>query len=156
MKRSPSTSAPARRDETAEILLALSRLIGNLTRVSGAGDDSPSTTATQRLALFELGQGTSLRLHDLAERMGVSAPTASRSVDALHEHGLVERAVDPDARRAVRVGLTPAGTRLLEERKAKAKAALAPAVAALSETERATLTELLRRMTDAVRDERQA
>jgi DNA-binding MarR family transcriptional regulator len=147
-----ATTRKTRHDETVEILLDLSRLIRNLARVTGAADDA--MTATQRIALFELGDGGSLRLNDLADRMGVSPPTASRSVDALHELGLVERVPDPRDRRALSIDLTPAGKKLLAERKAKAEAAFAPAVAALSATERTTLSQLLRRMTDVVRASR--
>ena len=129
----------------------LSRLIRKLSRATGGPTDSPPMTATQRLALFELGDGGPLRLSDLADRMGLSPPTASRSVDALYELGLVERVPDPDDRRALRIDLTGAGKKLLAERKAKAQAAFAPAVAALSASERATLSRLLHRMTEAVR-----
>ena len=132
----------------------ISRLIRNLTRIVGGPDEVPPMTATQRLALFEVGDGGPLRLNDLADRMGVSAPTASRSVDALHDLGLVARVPDPHDRRALRIELTPAGERLLTARKAKAQAAFAPAVAALSDAERATLSRLLRRMTEALRESR--
>jgi DNA-binding MarR family transcriptional regulator len=145
-----ATRRKARHDEAFEILLGISRLIRSLTRLTGGPGDDPPMTATQRLALFELGE-ESLRLNDLADRMGVSAPTASRSVDVLHELGLVERVPDPRDRRALRIDVTPAGKQLLEERKAKAEEAFAPAAAALSATERKTLSELLRRMTDAMR-----
>jgi DNA-binding MarR family transcriptional regulator len=141
-----------REENTVEILMDISRLIRNLTRIVGGPDEAPPMTATQRLALFEVGDGGPLRLSDLADRMGVSAPTASRSVDALHELGLVERVSDPQDRRALSIELTPAGKKLLSERKAKAQAAFAPAVAALSDAERATLSRLLRRMTDALRE----
>jgi DNA-binding MarR family transcriptional regulator len=129
----------------------LSRLIRKLSRATGGPDDNPPMTATQRLALFEVGDGGPLRLNDLADRMGLSPPTASRSVDVLHELGLVERIPDPDDRRALQIDLTGAGKRLLAQRKAKAEAAFAPAVAALSASERATLSRLLRRVTEAVR-----
>ena len=129
----------------------LSRLIRSLSRVTGAAEDSPAMTATQRLALFELGEGGSLRLNDLADLMGVSPPTASRAVDALHELGLVERVPDERDRRALRIDLTTAGQELLADRKAKAQTAFEPAVASLSTEERATLSELLRRMADEVR-----
>src|SRR5919202_754547 len=142
------------RDEALEILMDLSRLIRAMTRVAGGPDETPPMTPTQRLTLFELGDGGSLRLNDLAERMGVSPPTASRSVDALHELGLVERVPDPHDRRALRIDLTPTGKKLLVERKGKAEAAFAPAVAALSASDRETLSRLLRRMTDAVRASR--
>ena len=84
--------------------------------------------------------------------MGVSAPTASRSVDALHELGLVERVVDPNDRRAVRIELSAQGKAKLEERKARASVAFAPAVAVLSESDRRQLSDLLRRMTEALSD----
>ena len=139
-----------RHDETLEILMDLSRLIRSLSRVMGTDEEGPAMTATQRLAFFELGEGA-LRLNDLADRMGVSPPTASRSVDALYELGLVERVPDPQDRRALRIELTPSGKELLADRKAKAQAAFAPAVALLSASERKTLSELLRRMADGVR-----
>lgn len=139
-----------RDDETTQILLDLSRLLRNLTRLVGGADDGPPMTATQRIALVELGDGAPLRLNDLAAQMGVSAPTASRSVDALHELGLVERVVDPHDRRAVNIALSDHGRELLEERKTKANAAFEPAVAALSRADRKKLSELLHQMTEAL------
>ena len=143
-----------RDDETVQILLDLSQLLRNLTRLVGGADDGPPMTATQRIALVELGEEAPLRLNDLAARMGVSAPTASRSVDALHELGLVERVIDPHDRRALNVGLTANGQKLLEERKEKATIAFAPAIAALSSKERDQLSGLLHRMTEALTRDR--
>jgi len=142
----------ARSDDTVQILLDLSRLLRNLTRLVGGADDGPAMTATTRVALVELGDSGPIRLNDLATRMGVSAPTASRSVDALHELGLVERVVDPNDRRAVRIELSAQGKAKLEERKARASVAFAPAVAVLSESDRRQLSDLLRRMTEALSD----
>ena len=141
-------------DDTVEILLDLSRLLRNLTRLVGGADDGPAMTATQRIALVELGDGGPVHLNDLATRMGVSAPTASRSVDALHELGLVERVVDPRDRRAVNLDLTAHGKQLLQDRKEKASVAFAPAVAALSKADREQLSQLLHRMTEALTDRR--
>ena len=95
-----------------------------------------------------------MHLNDLAARMGVSAPTASRSVDVLHELGLVERVVDPRDRRAVNLDLTTRGKKLLQERKEKASVAFAPAVAALSKADRKQLSQLLHRMTEALTEQR--
>ncbi len=142
----------ARDDDTVGLLLDLSRLLRNLTRLVGGADDGPPMTATQRIALVELGDGGPVRLNDLAARMGVSAPTASRSVDALHELGLVERVADPHDRRAVNIDLTARGAKLLQERKEKASAAFEPAVAVLSAADRKQLSQLLHRMTEALTD----
>lgn len=144
----------ARDDDTVGILLDLSRLLRNLTRLVGGADDGPAMTATQRIALVELGDGGPVHLSDLAARMGVSAPTASRSVDALHELGLVERVADPRDRRAVNIDLTAHGKQLLQERKEKASAAFEPAVAVLSQADRKQLSQLLHRMTEALTDRR--
>ena len=133
------------------ILEELGRLWRQLTRITVGADDGPALTATQRIALAELADAVDpLRLNDLAARIGTSAPTASRTVDTLDELGLVARGPDPDDRRAVRLELTRTGRTLVADRKSRASAAFAPAVAALSATDRARLTRLLARMTDAL------
>jgi DNA-binding MarR family transcriptional regulator len=141
-------------DETTQVLLDLSRLLRNLTRLVGGADDGPPMTATARVALVELGDGGPVRLNDLAARMGVSAPTASRSVDALRELGLVERVVDPEDRRAVRIELSVEGQALLDRRTERARIAFEPAVAALSEADRKRFSQLLHRMTEALTEDR--
>jgi len=137
------------RPDTA-ILDQLGKLLRELTRISGGADDGPAMTATQRIALIELADVGSLRLNDLAVRIGTSAPTASRAVDVLDELGLAARRPDPDDRRAVRIELTAPGRRLVAERKARASAAFEPAVGALASAERERLLQLLVRMTDAL------
>jgi DNA-binding MarR family transcriptional regulator len=138
-----TTSDPSKR-----ILDELSRLIRHLSRLSGGPDEGPPLTATQRLALFELVDQGPLRLNDLAVRMGTSAPTASRAVDALDELGLVDRKADPDDRRALQLDLTPEGRRSVEERKARVFEAFGPAVAELPAAEREQLALLLARLAD--------
>ena len=139
-------------DPGERILEELSRLIRQLSRISGGPDDGPAMTATQRLALFDLVEGGPLRLNDLAQRMGTSAPTASRAVDALDELGLVERHPDPTDRRAITIELTDNGRRSVEERKARVYAAFRPAAAALSPAEREQLAELLARLAAELSD----
>ena len=107
-------------------------------------------TATQRIALVELGDDGPLRLNDLAKRMGTSTPTASRSVDALEALGLVTRAPESSDRRALSIDVTPRGRDLLDERLRRAAQAFEPAAATLSAADRRELLALLRRMTDAL------
>ncbi|MDX6580019.1 MAG: hypothetical protein QOJ47_1568 [Gaiellales bacterium] len=138
-------------DPTRQILRELSALIRALTRVSGGPDEELPMTATQKLALYELYLGGPMRLNDLASRMGITAPSASRTVDALVELGLVDRLTDPDDRRALRLALTANGQGRASEREARVAEALAPAVATLTTAERAQLTALLARLADQVR-----
>jgi DNA-binding MarR family transcriptional regulator len=132
--------------ETAQILEALSLLTRELTRASGGPDDGPAMTSTQRLALFEVAVRGAMRLSELADRMGITAPTASRAVDGLVDLGLLERRPDPDDRRAVRIDLTRPGRKRVEERTARAAAALEPIVSSLSAKDRAHLAALLTRL----------
>jgi len=133
------------------VLRELGHLIRQLTRLVGGADDGPPMTATQRIALVELGDDGPLRLNDLAKRMGTSTPTASRSVDALEALGLVTRAPESSDRRALSIDVSPRGRDLLDERLRRAATAFAPAAATLSAADRRELVALLRRMTDALR-----
>jgi DNA-binding MarR family transcriptional regulator len=132
------------------ILEPLGVLLRHLTRLAGGADDGPAMTATQRIALIELHGDGPLRLNALADRMGTSTATASRAVDALVQLGLVDRGPDELDRRAVQLDLSPAGRTLVDERKARAADAFAPAVAALDAAERQELVLLLQRMADAL------
>jgi DNA-binding MarR family transcriptional regulator len=136
--------------DTTVILEQLGKLLRVLTRMTAGTDEGPAMTATQRISLIEIADGGPLRLNDLAARIGTSAPTASRTVDSLDDLGLVARETDPADRRAVRIELTPAGRRLVDERKARAAAAFEPAVEALTGPDRKQLLDLLARMTAAL------
>jgi DNA-binding MarR family transcriptional regulator len=138
-------------DDTRQILEALSALTRQLARASGGPDDGPPMTSTQRLALFETATSGPLRLSVLADRMGISAPTASRAVDGLVDLGLMERLPDPEDRRAVRIDLTRPGRTRVEEKKALAAAALEPGVAALSAKDSTHLAALLTRLANELR-----
>jgi DNA-binding MarR family transcriptional regulator len=133
------------------ILRELGHLIRQLTRLVGGADDGPAMTATQRIALVELGDEGPLRLNDLARRMGTSTPTASRAVDALEALGLVTRAPESSDRRALSIDVSPRGRDLLGDRLSRAAQAFEPAAATLSAAERGALVALLGRMTDALR-----
>ena len=141
---------PTQPDPTSRVLEALGRVIRQLTRLSGGPDDGPALTSTQRLALFELHEDGPMRLNDLAARMGLSAPTASRAVDALAESGLAERLTDRDDRRALRIELTAAGRARIDERKAQVADAFRPAAAGIPAGERDQLAALLERLADAL------
>jgi len=141
---------PSSPDDTRKILEGISAVTRQLARASGGPDEGPPMTSTQRLALFETAVGGPLRLSELAERMGITAPTASRAVDGLVELGLLERLPDPADRRAVSIDVTAPGRARVEERMALAAAALEPAVAALSGQDRARLAALLARLADAL------
>jgi DNA-binding MarR family transcriptional regulator len=61
-----------------------------------------------------LVEGESLRLCDLAERLGIDSPAVTRKVQQLEQLGLVARSPDPVDGRASRLHLTGDGTRSIE------------------------------------------
>lgn len=67
----------------------------------------------QDALLMQLWQQPGSRQVDLAERLGVEAPTITRMVRRLERGGLVERRRDPDDGRTLRIYPTPRA-RLLE------------------------------------------
>jgi DNA-binding MarR family transcriptional regulator len=134
------------------LLDVLGRVVRNLSRLSGGLEDGLPLTPTQRVTLVETLEAEPVRLNDLAERLGVSPPTASRAVDVLLEHGLLERAPDPADRRAVRISLTDRGRSIVEERKARVLAAFLPAVALIPAADRKRLVELLTELDGALRE----
>jgi DNA-binding MarR family transcriptional regulator len=109
-------------------------------------DDDVSTaelTTSQALALRTVVLDGPLRVGALAEVLGVTVATASRTVDALAVRGFVRRDADPADARAVQVAATPRGRREHQLRRARFVGALARLADELSEVERRRLAESL-------------
>ena len=67
------------------------------------------------LILLALKQQRWRTQQDLAAAVGIEGPTLTHHLDGLAKAGLIERARDPDDRRAVRVELTPTGDKLFQK-----------------------------------------
>ena len=77
---------------------------------------------SQAHALHLLAQGEALPQHLLASELHLDKSTVSRLVDGLVNRGWVERTVNPDDRREVRLRLTAAGRAAVEQLAAAATA----------------------------------
>jgi DNA-binding MarR family transcriptional regulator len=106
------------------------------------------TPAQERALRIVTRAGGSVRMGEIASRMGIVPRSATGLVDRLVEAGLVLRAVDPDNRRSVLVTLSEQGQRLqtamADARTAAAEELLRPLTAA----QRESLADLLARLTD--------
>jgi DNA-binding MarR family transcriptional regulator len=138
-----------------ELLGRLERLGPGLRRCLGdAGpradllDRFGGVTLHQLGALRHLVKHGPLTMNDLAARMEISPSAATQLVDRLVQHGLVERAPDPDDRRALRVAVCRSAldaVRAFEkERSTRFAALLAP----LSEDELEVIADLAERIVD--------
>jgi DNA-binding MarR family transcriptional regulator len=107
------------------------------------GASTHELTSTQALVLRVAATEGPQRMGRLAERLGVTVATASRTVDALVAAGLVRRAADPSDARAVRVAATPRGRREFRLRRERFVRALERLSDDLSELERRQLADAL-------------
>jgi DNA-binding MarR family transcriptional regulator len=82
-------------------------------------------------------------LKPLAEKLGLSLPSASRAVDALVNRHLVDRTEDPSDRRQRRLALTDSGQELADRIMAARLEGLGQFAASLTDTERERLGEAL-------------
>ena len=126
-------------DETAELAgrlrLAVTRLARQLRQTSDS-DLSP----TQSSVLVTVSTSGPLTLGELAELERVAGPTITKVISLLHEKGLVDKIVDPNDRRFVRVQVTPEGAALIERNRARKTAWLARQLQGLSRDELERLT----------------
>jgi DNA-binding MarR family transcriptional regulator len=137
----PTTAAP-------ELVEAFERLTAAALRRRGL--DSETLPPTQRVALAAVVCDGPMRLRALAERMGTTDATASRTVDALEAGGLVQRDVAPDDRRGVVVGATDTGRARLEERRRQFAETLEAGLADLPAEDAERLVRLLGDLAEAL------
>jgi len=100
-------------------------------------------TPTQFYALHWSNSTDGKTLGEVSERMLCTPSNVTRVVDLLVRRGLLNRERDSEDRRVVRVYRTPAGQRLYEEVSRTYIDSIRERIGALSESEHATLQELL-------------
>jgi MarR family transcriptional regulator, 2-MHQ and catechol-resistance regulon repressor len=101
-----------KRDELERMADGIVRLRAEILRRRGQESGIPAgsdLTTPQALALRAIVLEGPLRMGALAEELGVSVATASRTVDALVARQFVRREPDPDDARAVRVAASARG-----------------------------------------------
>ena len=144
----PASDATAA--ELAEQLLALWReVIGSGGVAAYAIFEELELTLTQVKALTALARDE-LTVKELAERLGLSLPGASRAVDALVERGLLHRREDTDDRRMKRVRCTAAGHDALERLDKARLAGLEQFAATLPAAQRKRLSAALRPIVEGI------
>ncbi len=115
-----STSPPTRRFERRvleSLTAAIERLSFGLVAITALAVDGATTrhslTFQQWRVLVTVGRADDgVRISQLAERIGASAPSTSRLVRRLVAKGMVTVETDPADRRAMRVRLSVAGMEL--------------------------------------------
>jgi DNA-binding MarR family transcriptional regulator len=125
-------------ETAARLRVAVARLARQLRQQSPGG-----LSLSQWSALVTAEEHGPLRIGDLAEREGFSAPTATRLVASLEEFGLLSRTSDPADRRTAYIALTDLGRERLEWARVVRTASLAERLSTMPEAEVRRLVELL-------------
>lgn len=135
-------------DEAVDAVLTASRaLIAVAVRsLSAVAED---ITIAQYRTLVVLASRGPQRLADLAEQLGVTPPTAGRMCDRLARRGLVLRHRSQDDRRVVRISLTAAGRRIVDDATRRRRVFLARIVAAMPDGRRREAAAALRAFAEA-------
>jgi DNA-binding MarR family transcriptional regulator len=135
-----------KRDELERMADGIVRLRAEILRRRGQESGIPAgsdLTTPQALALRAIVLEGPLRMGALAEELGVSVATASRTVDALVARQFVRREPDPDDARAVRVAASARGRAEHALRRERFVTALERFMEELPSDERVELTAAL-------------
>ncbi|MFE6895121.1 MarR family winged helix-turn-helix transcriptional regulator [Streptomyces sp. NPDC057694] len=138
----------------SELVAALTETVSPLLRHAGtvfASNQVPFSQASLLTDLYE--QGTPQRMSTLAHTFDVAPRTVTTLVDGLERRGLVQRAPDPDDRRAVLVGVTDKGNALMQEIEWGRQALADELVTGLTGSERAEFARLLNKLRPTPRTE---
>jgi DNA-binding MarR family transcriptional regulator len=99
---------------------------------------------TQMKALHVLSDlDREVSVKELSDRLALSLPGASRTVDALLRRGWVERQEDPNDRRMKRIGITNAGRSIVDRIETARLAGLEQYATSLTPEQRTRLSEAL-------------
>lgn len=134
------------------------RLLALFDRVRGiALGENPlgeSGVTSPQLALLEWVAGTpGCRIQDLADGLGLTAPTVSVTVRRLEEAGLLHRQPDPADGRAVRLFLTDEGQAVQQQARGFRLGKMRRLLAGLTPEEQEMLLALLERAVGATENE---
>ncbi len=100
--------------------------------------------AGQDSVILQLAEGEALTPGDLAQRLGVKAPTMTRTISRMEAQGFVQRKPDGGDGRQIKVHLTPAGLQSLEKINLATAATNSLALEDFSDKEIRTLLKLLK------------
>jgi DNA-binding MarR family transcriptional regulator len=127
-------------ERVSDVAAAVESTVESLLTVLDAARlaQSPAVPPTQLRVLTIVARNRHTNMSRLAEALDVVPSSASRLCDRLEATGMLRRVPDPRDRREVRLLLTPAARRMLDD---------------LRERRRAALAEVLERMTPGGRQD---
>jgi len=115
---------------------------------AGVGVDRPGAAI---LSTLTAGSGTS-RLHDIAQQLGIEAPSVTRKTQALEQAGYVRRVPDSADKRAISLHITAKGRKSSEQLRAAQRTLIKQAVADWPANDRTLFINLFERFSHDLAD----
>ena len=137
------TNYPASASDCADQLLEVTPLVMRRIREEMRRRTMPGLTVPQFRALNYIRRHPRSSLNDVAEHLGLTAPSASKLVQKLVSEKVVVRRVGDDRRR-VRLSLTPSGAAAIALARADTREHVADSLKALSGKDLAGVRDALR------------
>jgi DNA-binding MarR family transcriptional regulator len=125
------------------IVLIREKVIGRC-----VSEDAPELTLPQMKAMWTISEHDHVRVKELAEALGVSAPSASAMVERLVECGMVTREQSPADRREVIIKVSHEGRTCLKRMEQRVLRALAGLLREMGPQHAAMWNELYGRIRD--------
>ncbi|GIF17688.1 DNA-binding MarR family transcriptional regulator [Actinoplanes tereljensis] len=131
-------------DRVTDVAAAVESAVESLVSVLSTSDaQSPAVPPAQLRVLTIISATRHTNMSRLAEALDVVPSSASRLCDRLEATGLLRRVPDPRDRREVRLMITPAARRLLDELRERRRAALAVVLERMPDDDRQDLLRAL-------------
>jgi DNA-binding MarR family transcriptional regulator len=138
-------------DGVSDVAAAVEATVESLVSVldSAVATQSPTVPPAQLRVLAIVADNRHTNMSRLAEALDVVPSSASRLCDRLEATGLLRRVPDPRDRREVRLMLTAAARRLLDEIRRRRQASLAAVLGRMPEKARQELVRALEAFAEA-------
>ncbi len=134
---------------TADQVLEVIPLVMRVIRKEFRSQRDPELTLPEFRSLAFINRSAGCSLNEVAEHIGLEAPTASKLVENLVQRGLVSRQEDPEDRRRVRLQISPKGKKSIDIAFEHTREFLAERLAHLSDKERQELIQVTEILKDA-------
>jgi DNA-binding MarR family transcriptional regulator len=133
-------------EAAARLDKAMIRLFEKLSSWEESVADQVGLTPRQCHAVSELGEAGRIRMKPLSERLGITTGTLTVMADRLSNLKLVQRADDPDDRRAFNIELTESGREIYRQHGRHHRRLAEELLSTLSAEEAEVFIPLLERM----------
>jgi DNA-binding MarR family transcriptional regulator len=134
---------------TADSVLEVIPLVMRVIRKEFRSQRGPGLSVPEFRSLAFINRSPGVALHEVAEHIGLEAPSTSKLVDALVQRGLVRREEDPEDRRRLRLNILPKGKKSIDDAFDHTRQVLIQRLAHLSEEERKAVLNALELLKEA-------